>query len=273
MGNTVKPVKSSTNPNDDSDPIKPNTWAGYLPETWMGGAQSLAQVGTGVWGLFNKPDLELKPYESTYEESGQLKGLADKAMIDAFAGGDDYASRIRARNIADESRRRVLEGSGGSRATILGNESAIADSENLANLGIDQQQNQLNAQKMSIAAQLQTAVMQDKANKSQDMRLATQSQLEARLKEIDAERENLKGSVQLITQGLSTASSLIKNEALFGEGGTMWDIMQRKQNLEKAKWGKKMGQQNTFDVPGSNSKMNNGYVFPLPDQSGNVIDI
>lgn len=215
----------------------PYTLGGYLPETVIGGGKGAAEVIGGIYGLSKNTDLGLTPYKSTYEESSSLKALRDKAFVNTFANSDDYASRIRAKNVYNNQVNEIINRSGGSRAFAVANTAAAADQLNLANLGIDEQQRNNQNRNIQTALGLEGAVIQDKLNKSNDVKYENKDRLEKFLTQLNYDRENTRGAIGLITGGLGDVSQAFGHESVWGKNGSMRAIMKSRTAMEMQRAG------------------------------------
>lgn len=218
----------------------PASWYGISPESVMGGVTGAGKMAAGIYGMFQpgiSPDVEAKSYKSTYQESPQLKALRDMAFAKAFAGSDDYASRIRAKNVHDNAVKTLIAHSGGSRGFIASNIAGADDAENLANLGIDKANRDAEGQKIGLATQLEGAVMNDKLNKVHDEQYANKDSFEKFIAGMNFNRANTIGSMGLVSGGLGDITHAFTNEKQWGKNGIQTKINKAKLLLAAKKSG------------------------------------
>ncbi len=204
----------------------------FLPETLLGGAMGIGEVGYGLAGLFIDEDLGLKPYESTYETSAALPAMRDKALQDATTGGDDYAARIRAKNMYADTVQSSVNRSGGSRSFVQSNVAAAGDAFNLANLGIDKEMEGRRQSALNLASNIENAVTNDKLNKMKDMQYANDDKFRKMMQEITFDRENRQGAMAMIKGGIGNVAQATMNESQWGKNGTMRNSMSANIQLE-----------------------------------------
>ena len=208
-----------------------------LPETVIGGGLGIAETGYGIAGLFMDEDLGLKPYESTYETSKVLPALRDKAVQNATTGGDDYAARIRTKNVFAETVQSAVNRSGGSRSFVQSNTAAASDVYNLANLGIDKEMLDRKQTALNIASKIENAVINDKLNKMKDFHYSNEDKYRKLMQEITFDRENRQGAMAMIKGGLSNITQASMNEGQWGKNGTMRNTMTARALLELQRLG------------------------------------
>lgn len=204
----------------------------FLPETVIGGGVGAITAGYGIAGLLIDEDLGLNPYESTYETSKVLPALRDKAVQTATTGGDDYAARIRARNMYAETIQSAVNRSGGSRSFVQANAAAAGDVFNLANLSIDKEMMDRKQTALNIASNIENAVINDKLNKMKDLQYSNEDKYRKLMQEIAFDRENRQGAIAMIKGGASDIMQAGINESQWGKKGTMRNIMASRALLE-----------------------------------------
>lgn len=209
----------------------------FLPETLAGGASAITDIGFGIAGLFKDDDIGANAYESTYETSKALPGMRDKALQMA-TNPDDYAARIRAKNMYNENVQSAINRSGGSRAFVQSNVSAAGDVYNLANLGIDKEMGERKERALSLAANIENAVIQDKLNKLKDLQYSNDDKYKKLLGEITLDKENRAGAISLLKGGLNSLGQGLNYESQWGKGGVMRNSMASRALMELSRIGK-----------------------------------
>lgn len=208
----------------------------FLPETLAGGASAITDIGFGIAGLFKDDDIGANAYESTYETSKALPGMRDKALQMA-TNPDDYAARIRAKNMYNENVQSAINRSGGSRAFVQSNVSAAGDVYNLANLGIDKEMGERKERALSLAANIENAVIQDKLNKLKDLQYSNDDKYKKLLGEITLDKENRAGAISLLKGGLNSLGQGLNYESQWGKGGVMRNSMASRALIELSRIG------------------------------------
>lgn len=224
----------------------------FLPETAIGAVSSAFDIGAGIYGMFKDENINAPTYESTYQESKLLPQLRDKAVADAFSGsGDDYAARIRSKNVYNDTVQSAVNRSAGSRAFVQSNVAAAGDVYNLANLQIDKELQAKKSQSLAVASNIENLVMQDKLNKLKDNQYANEDKFRKLMAEIGLDKENRAGATSLIKSGINNAAMAVNNESQWGKNGTMRSLMLSQIELEMVRAGVKTGN-GSIDT-GSNS--------------------
>lgn len=203
----------------------PPTIAGLQSSTVFGGISAATDLGLGLWGMFKDNNIGAPGYESTYQTSGALPGIRDAALRDAFGGGDDYAARIRAKNVQRDAVNSAINRSGGSRAFVQSNVAAADDVFNLQNLGIDKMMGDRKTQNLQIAGQMENLVIQDKLNKMKDMQYSNEDKYRKHMAEITLDRDNRRGAMGMIKSGLNNFALTANNEEQWGVEGSMRNLM------------------------------------------------
>ena len=200
-------------------------WGNLLPETKANLGLAALQTVAGIGSMANAENDHGRP---DYQRDPTLQTITDASVAKAFGGGDDYASRIRAKNAYETNAEQAVNLSGGSRGAAITNINAATDVLNNANLGIDMAFAGKKTADMNTAMGFVNANNQDRMSEFNDR--YTQWQ--------EKNQRKFAGS-QLIQNAMLGVNNSLAHETQYGHEGTMANYIKFMAELQKKELGYK----------------------------------